>query len=177
MLIGDPSVGKSSLLVRLTDDRFLINPETTIGVEFGSHIVEIEETGERIKCQCWDTAGSETFRSVSAHCTSRTRRADAHLPWQITRSYYRGAAGALLVYSIADRASFLHIGDWLRDIRQHAEENVSIIMVGNMRDLCEGEEEGEGEGRQLETNSSNRRKGKQRQVTIKEAEAYAQQEG
>ena len=65
VIIGDPAVGKSSLLVRLTDDRFLINPETTIGVEFGSHIVEIEETGERIKCQCWDTAGSETFRSVS----------------------------------------------------------------------------------------------------------------
>lgn len=65
VIIGDPSVGKSSLLVRLTDDRFLTNPETTIGVEFGSHIVEIEETGERIKCQCWDTAGSETFRSVS----------------------------------------------------------------------------------------------------------------
>lgn len=65
VIIGDPSVGKSSLLVRLTDDRFLAQPETTIGVEFGSHIVEIEETGERIKCQCWDTAGSETFRSVS----------------------------------------------------------------------------------------------------------------
>jgi Ras-related protein Rab-2A len=65
VIVGDPSVGKSSLLVRLTDDRFLTNPETTIGVEFGSHVVEIEETGERIKCQCWDTAGSETFRSVS----------------------------------------------------------------------------------------------------------------
>lgn len=92
---------------------------------------------------------------------------------QITRSYYRGAAGALLVYSIADRASFLHIGDWLRDIRQHAEENVSIIMVGNMRDLCEGEEV---EETRQETGKT-RGQAKQRQVSTQEAEAYAKQEG
>jgi GTPase SAR1 family protein len=73
----------------------------------------------------------------------------------------------LLVYSIADRSSFLHIGDWLRDIRQHAEEGVSIIMVGNMRDLCEGEEDDD---------SGGQTKG-QREVTTAEAEAYAKSEG
>lgn len=97
---------------------------------------------------------------------------------QITRSYYRGAAGALLVYSITDRSSFLHIGDWLRDIRQHAEEGVSIIMVGNMRDLCEEEEgeRGEEEAAELDVTAGGQVKRK-REVTTKEAEEYAKQEG
>ena len=64
ILIGDSSVGKSSLLVRLTDDRFLTDPDPTIGVEFGSHLIELDN-GETVKVQVWDTAGSESFRSVS----------------------------------------------------------------------------------------------------------------
>jgi uncharacterized membrane protein len=76
------------------------------------------------------------------------------------------------VYSITNRASFLHIGDWLRDIQQHAEENVSIIMVGNMRDLCEGEEDEESP----EATVGNHIRQK-REVTTKEAEEYAKKEG
>ena len=63
IIIGDASVGKSSLLVRLTENRFLVDSETTIGIEFGSQIVTLPE-GERLKLQIWDTAGSEQFRSV-----------------------------------------------------------------------------------------------------------------
>lgn len=63
IIIGDASVGKSSLLVRLTEQRFLVRPEATIGVEFGSHVVRLG-TGEQVKLQIWDTAGSEQFRSV-----------------------------------------------------------------------------------------------------------------
>lgn len=167
LIVGNASVGKSSLLVRLTDDRFLVNPETTIGVEFGSHVVHIQETQERIKLTVWDTAGSEVFRSI-------------------TRSYYRGAAGALLVYSVVDRASFVNIGDWLRDIRQHAEENVTVILVGNKVDLCEDdepgveEEAGSGENKSSigsQDVSSSRKRSRRRQVSTKEAEAYAKQEG
>nr|CDI52995.1 related to YPT31-GTP-binding protein of the rab family [Melanopsichium pennsylvanicum 4] len=88
ILIGDSCVGKSSLLVRLTDDRFLIDPDPTIGVEFGSHLIQLDN-GETVKVQVWDTAGSESFRSI-------------------TRSYYRGAAGALLVYDVTHRPSFLN---------------------------------------------------------------------
>lgn len=68
VLVGDVGTGKSSLLVQLTDQRFLADPDPTVGVEFGSYIVDIPETSERIKCQCWDTAGSEAFRSVSWGC-------------------------------------------------------------------------------------------------------------
>ena len=63
IIIGDASVGKSSLLVRLTEDRFLVDSDATIGIEFGSHIISLE-SGERLKLQVWDTAGSEQFRSV-----------------------------------------------------------------------------------------------------------------
>lgn len=190
ILIGSSSVGKSSLLVRLTDDRFLTEPDPTVGVEFGSHVVEIPETGERVKCQCWDTAGSEAFRSI-------------------TRSYYRGAAGCLLVYNICHRPSFLDIEDWLSDVRQHAEENCSIILIGNMNDLC-AEEEAENDivtgkdasavdstddntGRQDGSSSSEtaakqsaasrrstpNRKGqrRRREVTTEEARAFAEREG
>ena len=64
IIIGDAAVGKSSLLVRLTEDRFLVDSDATIGIEFGSHVVTLD-SGERLKLQIWDTAGSEQFRSVS----------------------------------------------------------------------------------------------------------------
>lgn len=67
IIIGDASVGKSSLLVRLTEDRFLVDSDTTIGIEFGSQIVTLPQ-GERLKLQIWDTAGSEQFRSVGPGC-------------------------------------------------------------------------------------------------------------
>lgn len=53
---------QTSLLVRLTDQRFLQNPDPTLGVEFGSKLIQLEDIGETVKLQCWDTAGSEAFR-------------------------------------------------------------------------------------------------------------------
>lgn len=86
IITGDASVGKSSLLVRLTDQRFNSNPDPTLGVEFGSKLISIPEEDKIVKLQCWDTAGTESFRSI-------------------TRSYYRGAAGCLLVYDVTNRKS------------------------------------------------------------------------
>ena len=74
-------MGKSCLLLQFTDKRFQHVHDLTIGVEFGSRMVTIDD--KQIKLQIWDTAGQESFRSI-------------------TRSYYRGAAGALLVYDITD---------------------------------------------------------------------------
>jgi Ras-related protein Rab-2A len=70
----------------------------------------------QVKLQIWDTAGQESFRSI-------------------TRSYYRGAAGALLVYDITRRDSFQHLGRWLEEAKQHAQENMVILLIGNKNDL------------------------------------------
>ena len=105
-------VGKSCLLLQFTDKRFQPVHDLTIGVEFGARMINIE--GKQIKLQIWDTAGQEAFRSI-------------------TRSYYRGAAGALLVYDITRRDTFNHLTTWLEDARQHSNSNMVIMLIGNKR--------------------------------------------
>lgn len=116
IIIGDTGVGKSCLLLQFTDKRFQPVHDLTIGVEFGARLVHVD--GKHIKLQIWDTAGQESFRSI-------------------TRSYYRGAAGALLVYDITRRETFDHLASWLEDARQHANPNMTIILVGNKADLSQ----------------------------------------
>jgi len=118
IIIGDAAVGKSSLLIRLTDQRFLANPDPTLGVEFGSKLIHIDEVDKTVKLQVWDTAGTESFRSI-------------------TRSYYRGACGALVVYDVTSQASFQNARTWLADVRQYADPNLTCILVGNKADLDE----------------------------------------
>lgn len=114
IIIGDTGVGKSCLLLQFTDKRFQPVHDLTIGVEFGARMITIDS--KQIKLQIWDTAGQESFRSI-------------------TRSYYRGAAGALLVYDITRRETFNHLGAWLEDARQHSNSNMTIMLIGNKSDL------------------------------------------
>lgn len=113
IIIGDSAVGKSCLLLQFTDKRFQPVHDLTIGVEFGARMISID--GKQIKLQIWDTAGQESFRSI-------------------TRSYYRGAAGALLVYDITRRDTFNHLTTWLDDARQHSNSNMVIMLIGNKTD-------------------------------------------
>jgi Ras-related protein Rab-2A len=131
--IGDTGVGKSCLLLQFTDKRFNPEHDLTIGVEFGTKLVKINN--ESIKLQIWDTAGQETFRSI-------------------TRSYYKNTAGALLVYDITRRDTFMHASQWLEDTKAHGCKQTAIILVGNKTDLDE-----------------------MRQVTTKEGEAFAKANG
>eukprot|EP00960_Hanusia_phi_P031713 749446-Hanusia_phi.AAC.6 len=94
----DMGVGKSCLLQQFTEKRFPEDQPHTIGIEFGTRVCEVN--GKVIKLQIWDTAGQERFRAV-------------------TRSYYRGAAGAIMVYDITTRSSFNHLATWLTDARNH----------------------------------------------------------
>ncbi|VDL81411.1 unnamed protein product [Schistocephalus solidus] len=114
IIIGDTGVGKSCLLLQFTDKRFQPVHDLTIGVEFGARMINLD--GKQIKLQIWDTAGQETFRSI-------------------TRSYYRGAAGALLVYDITRRDTFEHLTTWLDDAKQHSNVNMVIMLIGNKCDL------------------------------------------
>ena len=96
LLIGDSSVGKSSILLRFTDEVFEEQMSSTIGVDFRVKTVHIG--GKTVKLTIWDTAGQEAFLSI-------------------TRSYYRGADGALLVYDISRRATFQNLTRWLGEAR------------------------------------------------------------
>ncbi|KAI6650237.1 Ras-related protein Rab-2 [Oopsacas minuta] len=114
IIIGDTGVGKSCLLLQFTDKRFQPVHDLTIGVEFGARMITIDQ--KQIKLQIWDTAGQESFRSI-------------------TRSYYRGAAGALLVYDITRRETFEHLTTWLEDARSYSSSHMTIMLIGNKSDL------------------------------------------
>ncbi|KAH3756597.1 rab2 protein [Pelomyxa schiedti] len=114
IVVGDTAVGKSCLLLQFTDKRFQPVHELTIGVEFGSRTINVSDT--QIKLQIWDTAGQEKFRSI-------------------TRSYYRGAAGALLVYDITRRDTFEHLTAWLEDCRKYSSQSIAIMLIGNKCDI------------------------------------------
>uniref|UniRef100_A0A914Q1Q8 Ras-related protein Rab-14 n=1 Tax=Panagrolaimus davidi TaxID=227884 RepID=A0A914Q1Q8_9BILA len=105
----------------------------TIGVEFGTRIIEVN--GQKIKLQIWDTAGQERFRAV-------------------TKSYYRGAAGALMVYDITRRSTYNHLSTWLTDAKNLTNPNTVIFLIGNKSDM--------------EAN---------RDVTYEEAKAFAEENG
>ncbi|KAF9476409.1 ras-domain-containing protein [Pholiota conissans] len=174
IITGDAAVGKSSLLVRLTDQRFLANPDPTLGVEFGSKLITIPEENKVVKLQCWDTAGQESFRAI-------------------TRSYYRGAAGCLLVYDVTSRKSFQNVRNWLADVREHADPHVSCILVGNKVDLCEdvppasdnavptsaspAKASSTKHTKSGSSPSKSSAKGKSREVPYEEAELWAKEEG
>ncbi|KAJ6767974.1 hypothetical protein OIU74_021779 [Salix koriyanagi] len=111
-----PGVGKSCLLLRFSDGSFTTSFITTIGIDFKIRTIELD--GKRIKLQIWDTAGQERFRTI-------------------TTAYYRGAMGILLVYDVTDESSFNNIRNWIRNIEQHASDNVNKILVGNKADMDE----------------------------------------
>ncbi|PRP86167.1 ras-related protein Rab-2A [Planoprotostelium fungivorum] len=114
IIIGPSGVGKSCLLLQFTDKRFHTDHDLTIGVEFGARMITID--GKQIKLQIWDTAGQESFRSI-------------------TRSYYRGAHGALLAYDITRRETFNHLKGWLAEVREHSNKEMVIMLIGNKNDL------------------------------------------
>lgn len=116
LIIGSAGSGKSCLLHHFIESKYKEDSSHTIGVEFGSRIVNVG--GSVVKLQIWDTAGQDRFRSV-------------------TRSYYRGAAGALLVYDTTSRDSFNALANWLNDARTLASPNIVILLVGNKKDMEE----------------------------------------
>lgn len=114
IIIGDTEVGKSSILLQFTEQQFNDSHDMTIGVEMGSRSVEVD--GKKIKLEIWDTAGQESYLSI-------------------TRSYYRGADGCLLVFDISSRTSFENLSMWLSEARQNSNNpNLVILMIGNKAD-------------------------------------------
>lgn len=114
IIVGDMAVGKSCLLLQFTDNKFRHQHELTIGVEFGAKTIELE--GKLIKIQIWDTAGQEAFQAI-------------------TRTYYKGAVGALLVYDITRKDTFLHVTKWLEEVKTNSSKSIVVILIGNKKDL------------------------------------------
>ncbi|ORX48909.1 hypothetical protein BCR36DRAFT_584006 [Piromyces finnis] len=114
VLIGDSGVGKSNLLSRFTRNEFNLESKSTIGVEFATRSIQVDS--KTIKAQIWDTAGQERFRAI-------------------TSAYYRGAVGALLVYDLAKHVTYENVNVWLKELRDHADNNIVVMLVGNKSDL------------------------------------------
>ena len=114
IIIGDPSVGKSNLLMKFAHNKFTDEYQATIGVEFGAKNIEINKKTYRI--QIWDTAGQENFRSI-------------------TRAYYKNSVCAMVVYDITSRSSFEHIVNWIEDVHNQSPKTVTIVLIGNKIDL------------------------------------------
>ncbi|XP_034243308.1 ras-related protein Rab-37 isoform X1 [Thrips palmi] len=117
MLLGDSGVGKTCLLVRFQNGFFLSgNFISTVGVDFRNKLVTVDSV--KVKLQIWDTAGQERFRSV-------------------THAYYRDAHALLLLYDVTNKTSFDNIRAWLGEIREYAQDDVVIMLLGNKADCSE----------------------------------------
>ncbi|OHT10875.1 Ras-like GTP-binding protein RYL1 [Tritrichomonas foetus] len=114
LLIGESAVGKSCLLLRFAEDKFNDNFLTTIGIDFKVKHIIIDDA--KIKLQIWDTAGQEKFRTI-------------------TKAYYRGAHGILVIFDVSSRDSFNQVRNWMRSIQESMTEPVEIALVGNKCDL------------------------------------------
>jgi len=114
LLLGDSGVGKSAIVLRFTEDKFNQDLMSTVGLDFKMKTIDIE--GQSINVQIWDTAGQEKFRTI-------------------TKKYYRGASGYILVFDVSNRNSFEHISTWLEEINDHGDNNMLKVLVGNKCDL------------------------------------------
>ena len=117
VLVGDMNVGKTFLLSRYVKGQVPKNTGPTIGVEFATKTVPLE-AGGTVKAQIWDTAGQERYRAI-------------------TTAHYRRAVGALLVYDITQEKTFQSVKRWVEELRDHAEPDIVIMLVGNKSDLAE----------------------------------------
>ncbi|XP_039517320.1 ras-related protein Rab-18a [Pimephales promelas] len=114
LIIGESGVGKSSLLLRFTDDTFDPEIGATIGVDFKVKTLAVD--GNRAKLAIWDTAGQERFRTL-------------------TPSYYRGAQGVILVYDVSRRETFSKLENWLNELDTYCTRNDLVkMLVGNKID-------------------------------------------
>lgn len=118
VIIGDTAVGKTNILLRYVNEEYKMTHITTIGVDFKIKTINID--GIKIKMQIWDTAGQERFKTI-------------------TETYYKGAAGVILVYSVTDKKSFQNLENWIKQINESQPESMCKIIVGNKVDCKENE--------------------------------------
>ena len=114
IIIGDPSVGKSNILLKYAHNKFTNEYQATIGVEFGAKNLTLG--GKIFRIQIWDTAGQENFRSI-------------------TRAYYKNSVCAIVTYDITNRNSFENVQDWIDEVKSQTPKEILLVLVGNKIDL------------------------------------------
>ena len=114
LLLGDTSVGKTCFLMRYADNTFQEIHLSTIGLDYKLKNVQIDD-GKIVKIQIWDTAGQDRFRSI-------------------TKNYYKGAHGIILLYDVTSRKTFENVANWVTQIKEEVSDKVNIILVGNKID-------------------------------------------
>ncbi|XP_003371243.1 GTP-binding protein Ypt3 [Trichinella spiralis] len=152
VLIGDSGVGKSNLLSRFTRNEFNLESKTTIGVEFATRSIQVD--GKTIKAQIWDTAGQERYRAItSAYYRGAV---GALLVYDIAKCAFFACflnTSARLIqkliqlvslvslkgicqgYLITPHVTYENVERWLKELRDHADQNIVIMLVGNKSDL------------------------------------------
>ncbi|CAO1630854.1 unnamed protein product [Parajaminaea phylloscopi] len=189
IIIGDSSTGKSTLLHQFIHGEYAAKSHT-VGVEFTSRLLLLapptpmaspnpgeqysfadtqqhqQQRGQQhlppppnrkasaVKLQIWDSAGQERFRSV-------------------TRSYYRGAAGCLVVYDVTKRSTFEALPRWLNDVRAQASDNLVVVVVGNKTDLVDAETSVDA----ADDHSEAAKNQAKREVSYREAKEWADSQG
>ena len=114
LLLGDSSVGKTCFLMRYADNTFQEIHMSTIGLDYKLKNVQLDD-GKIVKIQIWDTAGQDRFRSI-------------------TKNYYKGAHGIILIYDVTSRKTFDSVKNWISQIKEEVSDKVNIILVGNKID-------------------------------------------
>jgi Ras-related protein Rab-11A len=114
ILIGDAATGKTNILSQFINNKFELESKATIGVELSCKTFMINN--DKVNAQIWDTAGQERYKSL-------------------TKAYFKGALGALVVYDITSKKTFENADKWISDLKNSSDKNISIILLGNKSDL------------------------------------------
>ena len=115
LTLGDTMVGKSSIVLRFSENKFDDNQFATIGIDFKTKYLKIGDSS--VKVLIWDTAGQEKFQNIA-------------------KQYYKGANGVLLIYDIGNRKSFQRIDFWLKELKENNRiDELFVCLVGNKSDL------------------------------------------
>ena len=115
LTIGESGVGKTCILRRFVENKFLKNHLATIGIDFKTKTLNINN--QEIKLKIWDTAGQERFRNI-------------------TTQYYKGADGIVLVYDVTEESSYDKIRDWMEQILYNTQrDDIGLVLLGNKCDM------------------------------------------
>ncbi|CAD8136030.1 unnamed protein product [Paramecium pentaurelia] len=116
LLLGNSGVGKTQILLRYSENNFRTGYMCTIGVDFKIKKLQVDE--KVVKMQIWDTAGQERYQTL-------------------TQNFYKGAMGILLVFALNNKDSLKDIDKWMNQIKQHTNENIIKVLIGNKADIKE----------------------------------------